>query len=313
MLKYVGKRLLLAIPMLIIVSVVMFVLASILPGDPAVTILGEDATPEALAALRDQMGLNLPWYQQYVQWALAALHGDFGTSIFGGQSVQTVIMERLPVTLSLMVASTLVIAVVGVGLGLLSAVRGGWVGRVLDSVSMLGLALPTFALAVVLVTLLAVNVHIFPATGYFPATEGIGRWLWGLVLPVVAMSLSGTTLVAKQMRDSALEVLSRDSIRVLRANGISERSILFRHVLKNAAIPATTVLGVGAINALTGAVFIENVFVLPGLGSLATQSTLTHDMPVLLGLGVYFTLIVVVTNLVVDVVYGFINPKVRVS
>ncbi|MFJ2619227.1 ABC transporter permease [Glutamicibacter sp. NPDC087344] len=308
-----GKRLLLAVPMLLIVSMVMFVLASILPGDSAATILGEEATPESLAALREQMGLNLPLYQQYWNWATDAIRGDFGTSIFGGQDVVTVIVYRLPVTVSLMVLSTLVIGVVGAVLGLLSAVKGGWIGRFLDAFSLFGLAIPSFAFAVVLVSLFAVTVRAFPATGYMSLEDGFGNWIWSLTLPVIAMSLSGTTLVAKQMRDSALEVLSRDSIRVLRANGISERSILFRHVLKNAAIPATTVLGVCVVGALTGAVFIENVFVMPGLGSLATQSTMTHDMPVLLGLGVYFTLIVVGVNLLVDVVYGFINPKVRVS
>lgn len=313
MLKYVGQRLLLAVPMLIIVSLVMFLLASILPGDPAATILGEEATQESLALLREQMGLTLPLYQQYWNWATAALTGDFGTSIYGGQPVLTVIMSRLPVTLSLMLLSTIVIAVVGAVLGLLSAVKGGWLGRTLDALSLVGLAVPSFAVAVIVVAFLAVGARLFPATGYVPLEDGVGGWLWALVLPVFAMSLSGTTLVAKQMRDSALEVYSRDSIRVLRANGIGERSILFRHVLKNAAIPATTVLGVCTVSALTGAVFIENVFVLPGLGSLATQSTMTHDMPVLLGLGVYFTLIVVVVNLAVDIVYGFINPKVRVA
>lgn len=313
MLRYVGRRLLIAIPMLVLVSLIMFVLASILPGDPAATILGEEATSESLAALRDQMGLNLPWYQQYWNWAVNALQGDFGDSIFSGYSVLTLILNRLPVTLSLMVLSTVAIAVVGGVLGLLSALKGGWVGRFLDAFSLVGLAVPSFAVAVVFVSIFAVGLRLFPATGYVEFGDGPGRWVWALVLPVAAMSLSGITLVAKQMRDSALDVLSRDSIRVLRANGISERSVIFRHVLKNAAIPATTVLGICVVNALTGAVFIENVFVLPGLGSLATQATLTHDMPVLLGLGVYFTLIVVAVNLVVDVLYGFLNPKVRVS
>ncbi|GAA3668962.1 ABC transporter permease [Arthrobacter ginkgonis] len=313
MFGFVLRRFAISVPMIVIVSMVMFLLSSIVPGDQAATILGEDATPEAVAKLREQLGLNLPLYQQYANWALGALRGDLGNSIYSGQSVVEILGDRLPVTVSLMVLSTLVIAVVGAGLGLLSAVKGGWLGRFLDALSLVGLAVPSFAVAVLFVSVFAVGLRIFPATGYAPLERGFGPWLMALALPVAAMSLSGTTLVAKQMRDSALDILARDSIRVLRANGISEASILYRHVLKNASIPATTIVGIGAIGALTGAVFVENVFVLPGMGSLATASTLNHDLPVLLGLSVYFTLVVLCINLVVDLVYGFLNPKVRVS
>ncbi|MDQ0693083.1 ABC transporter permease [Arthrobacter sp. W4I7] len=313
MFGFVLKRFAISLPMIVIVSMVMFVLSSIVPGDQAATILGEDATPEAAAKLREQLGLNLPLYQQYANWAGKALQGDLGHSIYSGQPVVEILGDRLPVTVSLMVLSTVVIAIVGAGLGLLSAIKGGWLGRSLDALSLVGLAVPSFAVAVLFVSVFAVGLRIFPATGYAPLERGAGLWLMAMVLPVAAMSLSGTTLVAKQMRDSALDVLARDSIRVLRANGVSETSILYRHVLKNAAIPATTIVGIGAIGALTGAVFVENVFVLPGMGSLATASTLNHDLPVLLGLSVYFTLVVLCINLLVDVVYGFLNPKVRVS
>jgi peptide/nickel transport system permease protein len=307
------RRLAISLPMVIGVSIAMFLLASIVPGDQAQTILGEEATPESISALREQLGLNLPLYQQYWNWAVGAVQGDLGNSIYSGQPVVQIIADRLPVTGSLVVLSTMVIAVFGAGLGLLSAFKAGWLGRTLDTVSLIGLAVPSFAVAVLLVSLFAVTFRVFPATGYVPLSESPGDWLLSLVLPVAAMSLTGVTLVAKQMRDSALDALERDSVRVLRANGISEKSILFRHVLKNAAMPSVTVVGVAAVASLTAAIFVENVFVLPGLGSLATSATLTHDLPVILGLGVYFTVIVIAINLLVDITYGILNPKVRVS
>lgn len=313
MISVLVRRILLAIPLVIVVSMVMFVLASLVPGDQARTILGENASPEQVEALRQQLGLNLPLYQQYANWALSAARGDFGASIFSGQSVVSIVATRLPVTLSLMVLSTILIAVVGGALGLFSALRGGWFGRFLDAASLVGLAVPSFAIAILLVSVFAVSIRIFPATGYVPFSENPAGWLWALILPVIALSLGGTTLVAKQMRDSVLDALGRDYVRMMRANGIPERSIIFRHVLKNASIPSITIVGVGAVASLTSTVFVENVFVLPGLGTLATQSTLNHDLPVLLGLGVFFTLMVILINLVVDVMYGVLNPKVRIS
>lgn len=313
MLSMLFRRLVLVIPMVIVVSVIMFLLASLVPGDQARAILGESATPQSLEALREQLGLNLPWYHQYLNWALSALRGDLGSSIYSGESVVSILAGRFAVTASLALLSTIVIGVIGIGLGLLSALRGGVVGRILDSVSLFGLAVPSFAIAILLVSVFAVTIRIFPATGYSPIEKGFGPWIWALVLPVVALSLGGTTLVAKQMRDSAKEALNKDYVRFLRANGVGETSIVLRHVLKNASIPTVTILGIGAISALTGTVFIENVFVLPGLGTLATQVTLNHDLPVLLGVGVLFTLIAVVISLVVDVFYGVLNPKVRTS
>lgn len=313
MLSMLLRRFVLVIPMVIVVSVIMFLLASLVPGDQARAILGENATPESLAALRDQLGLNLPWYHQYLNWAQNALQGDLGASIYNGESVVSILAGRFPVTASLALLSTLVIAAAGISLGLLSALRGGVLGRILDAVSLFGLAVPSFAIAILLVSVFAVTVRIFPATGYAPIASGIGPWIWALVLPVVALSLGGTTLVAKQMRDSAKEALQKDYVRFLRANGVGEVSIVLRHVLKNASIPSITILGIGAVSALTGTVFIENVFVLPGLGSLATQVTLNNDLPVLLGIGVLFTLFAVVISLVVDLLYGVLNPKVRTA
>lgn len=311
MIALVLRRLLYAVIMVVLVSLIMFLLVGLIPGDPATAILGDEATAAQIEALRAELGLNLPWYERYFNWLLGLFQGDLGRSIFSGEDVLTLLNLRLPVTLSLMLLSTIVIAVIGGTLGLLSAVRGGWVGRTLDAISLVGLALPSFWVAVVLVVLFAVTWPIFPATGFVPINVNPSLWLMSLVLPVAAMSLTGVTMVAKQMRDSALDAMSRDYTRVLRANGVSERSILFKHILRNASVPSTTVLGMTVASAATGAVFVENVFVLPGLGAMAVTATLNSDMPVILGLGVYFTVVTIVINLIVDFLYGVLNPKIR--
>lgn len=312
MIRLIVERLVLSVLLVLIASAAIFFLMSLVPGDPARTILGANATPDLVARLREQLGLDQPLPVQYGDWLAGLLHGDLGESVLSGDPVLSLIAVRAPVTLSLVLLSTLVVAVVGAGLGLLSAVRGGAIGRFLDAISLVGLALPSYWVAIVLVAVFAVAVRVFPATGYTPIADDPGRWLLSLVLPVAALSLGGVTIVAKQMRDSALDVLSRDYIRVLRGSGVRERSILLKHVLRNAALPSLTVVGITVVGSLTGAVFVENVFVLPGLGSLVTQATTSHDLPVVLGVGVVFTLFVVVVNLVVDVLYGVLNPKVRV-
>ena len=313
MARLIINRLILSVVLVFISSVAIFLLMALVPGDPARTILGANATPQSIAYLRQQLGLNEPLYLQYGQWLLGALHGDLGNSVFSGVSVISEIASRIPVTLSLILLSTVVIALLGGTLGLLSAIKGGWLGRLLDTISLVGLALPSFWVGVVIVAVFAVALTIFPATGYVPLTFSPGLWILSLILPVAALSLAGVTILAKQMRDSALDVLSRDYIRVLRGNGISERSILFKHVLRNAALPSLTVLGITVVGSLAGAVFVENVFVLPGLGTLVTQATTTHDIPVVLGVGLFFTLFVIIVNLLIDIGYGLLNPKVRLS
>jgi peptide/nickel transport system permease protein len=313
MVRLIVNRLLLSVVLIVISSIAIFFLMSLVPGDPARTILGANATPDAVARLRDQLGLNQPLLTQYASWLGGVIHGDFGKSVFSGDPVGTLIIARVPVTLSLMVLSTLVIAVLGTALGLASAVRGGALVKLLDAISLIGLALPSYWVAILLVALFAVAIRIFPATGYIPFADNPGGWLLSLVLPVAALSLGGVTIVAKQMRDSAMDVLARDYIRVLRATGVRERSIVWKHVLRNASLPSLTVLGLTVVGALTGAVFVENVFVLPGLGTMVTQATTSHDLPVVLGVGVFFTLFVIIVNLAIDLLYGVLNPKVRVQ
>jgi peptide/nickel transport system permease protein len=307
------RRLLMSVVLIFVSTATIFVLMSFVPGDAAQAILGENATPQSVEYLRQQLGLDQPLWTQYANWVVGLLHGDLGTSIYSGEPVTRLLMARLGVTMSLMIGSTVVIAVLGVIIGLASALREGWVGRLIDSLSLVGFALPSFWIAIVLVAVFAVALRWFPATGYVPPAAGVGPWLNSLILPVAAMSLSGITVAAKQMRDSARTELERDYVRVLRSTGVSETRIVLLHVLRNASIPTTTIIGLMAVGALSGAVFIENVFVLPGLGSLVTSAATRHDLPVILGVGVAFTVIVIVINLVVDLAYSSLDPRVRQS
>ncbi len=313
LMRIVGFRAITAIPLILLVSFIIFALESLVPGNPAETILGQNATPQNVAALDRQLGLNKPLLVGFWNWLDGVLHGHLGTSVISGESVGTLLSARLPVTLSLVVLSVIVSAIVGTALGLASARRGGWVGRLLDVVSLTGLALPSFWVGTMLVAVFAVKIRIFPATGYEAFGQSPTGWIVHLILPVAALSLLGVASVAKQSRDAILSALEADYIAMLRGNGMSEREIMFKHVLRNAAMPIVTVLGVVAIGTLGGTVFVESVFVLPGLGSLATQSTVDHDLPVILGIGLYFTIIVVVINLLVDITYGLLNPRAKTT
>jgi len=294
-----------------VVSTITFVLQALIPGDAAVEILGGEASPEAIHALQNQLGLNKPIYSQYWDWLTKAVHGNLGTSLVTGKPVAHELNAKLPITLSVVIGATVVAVLIGVSLGILSATRGPRVARTVDAASAFGLAVPHFWLALILVEAFAVTLRVFPATGYVPFTSSPVEWGRSLVLPVIALGVGGATLVAKQTRDQMMEVMSRGFIMNLRANGLSERSIVFRHAARNAAIPVVTVVGLIFIGALGGTVFVETVFVLPGLGAAVVNATNFHDLPVVQGIAVYFTLIVIAANLCIDLSYGWLNPKVR--
>jgi peptide/nickel transport system permease protein len=310
--RVVVRRLLLAAPLLFVVSALSFVLVSLTPGDAAREILGPTASPEEYAQLRQSLGLDQPIYEQYWHWLQHALAGDLGTSLLTGEEVTQAINVRLPTTLSLIVLSLLVIAVAGVSLGVLSAVRGGPVGRFVDTFSLLGYALPSFWVGALLVSLFAVKLGWFPAIGYVPLADSPEQWLRSLALPVIALSLHSVAVLVKQTREAMLDALGSEYVRMARANGIPERSLRYRHALKNASIRVITILGLITVGLLGGTVIVESVFALPGVGGLAVNASVRHDIPVVQGIVVYFTVIVVVVNLVIDVAYTWLNPKVRV-
>jgi len=312
-----ARRVLVAVPLLFVVSILTFVLERLAPGDPVETILGNQAiggaggTEAQYAALRAKLGLNHPIWIQYWDWLREAVHGNLGASLFSGEAVTNAIDGRLPVTLSLVIGSVLLSAIFGVALGVLGAVRGGRLSRSLDVVALVGFAFPSFWLGLALIELFAVRMHLLPAIGYVNLRTSAGGWARSLILPVCSLGVGGVAAVARQTRDAMLDVLQRDFIRNLRANGFSERSIILKHALKNAAIPVITVLGLLTVGLLSGSVAIEQVFALPGLGSLAVTATSQHDTPIVQGVVLYFALIVIGVNLVLDIAYGWLNPKAR--
>jgi peptide/nickel transport system permease protein len=311
MLGVVVRRLLLSIPLLLITSLITFVLQSLIPGDAARTIVGIGGTQEAYERVRRELGLNLPLWQQYVDYLGKALHGDLGSSLFSGEPVLDTILQRLPVTLSVIVGATLLAAVIGIVLGSIAARYGGALGRAIDVLSLVGLALPNFWLGLILIAAFAVAIPLFPATGYVAFSQDPGLWISSITLPVVALAIGGIAQVAKIARDGVSDALQQDYIRTLRASGVPERSLLWKHGLKNAGIPVITVVGLGFVGALSASLFVENVFVLPGLGNLVSVATDQHDVPVIQGVALAYTVIVVIVNLVIDISYAFLNPKVR--
>ncbi|MDX3726177.1 ABC transporter permease [Streptomyces caniscabiei] len=313
MLPLILRRLALSIPLLVAVSAITSLLESFVPGDPARTILGINASEEQYDALRAALHLDKPFAEQYWLYLRDVLHGDFGISLFSGESVLTVIGQRLPVTLILVIGATVLSTLVGVLLGVYSATRGPVTRRVTDVMSLMGSALPNFWVALMLVSLFAVKFPIFPATGYTPFAQSPGQWAAGLVLPVVALSIGGVALISKMTRDAMLSTLGLDYIRTLRASGVGHASIVWKHALRSCGMPVATAIGITMISYIPGTILVENIFTLPGLGTTVVDATNQHDLPVVQGLTITFTVMVIVINLLVDVLYSLLNPKVRVA
>lgn len=311
MLRIIIRRILLSIPLVIVVSAITFVLETLVPGDPARSLLGVSATPEQYQALRDALHLDQPVLQQYWLYLQNAIHGNLGSSIFTDEPVTQLMGERLPVTLALLVGGTLIASLIGVLFGVYSATRGRVARRVVDVVSLLGNSIPNFWIALVLAAVFAVGLNLFPATGFVPFEDSASGWLQSLVLPVVALAIGGIALIAKVTRDAMLSTLSLDYIRTFRASGVSERSIIWKHALRNSGLSVATAIGLTMISFIPGTVLVENVFVLPGLGTAVVDATNQHDIPVVQGVAITFTVIVILVNLIVDIAYGLLNPKVR--
>ncbi|HTW98568.1 MAG TPA: ABC transporter permease [Acidimicrobiales bacterium] len=313
MLGFLLRRLALSVPLFLLVSLLTFVTVAFIPGDPAVRILGAGHTLAEYHAFDVKIGLTEPVLVQYWHWLDRLLHGSLGSSLFTYQSVAAQLDQRLPVTLSLVLGATLVSLVLGTSLGVAAALWRGPIARLIDVVTWAGFAVPNFWLGLVLVELFAVRAHLLPASGYVSFSQSPGDWARSLVLPVLTLAAAGTTGIAKQTRNAMTEAMSREYVTALRLAGVRRPAIVFRHALRNAALTIVTVAGLFFVAMLGGTILVENVFVLPGLGGLAVQAATDHDLPVIEGVVVYFTLIVIAVNILIDLSYAWLNPRVRVS
>lgn len=315
MIGYIGRRLLALIPLLLIISFVVFSLVLLLPGDPARAIAGgATADDETVQAVREDLHLDEPFLQQYARWAGGAVRGDLGESWFEKRSVADEIRTRFPVTLSMVIGGVFVALLIGVPLGLLAGTRSGsGIDRAVTGVTSVGVAMPDFWLAIILVSVFAVNRNLLPSSGYVPLWEDPRQWFEHLILPWIAIGIGGSATIARQLRGGLADELQSDYARTARAKGLPSRRVVMKHALKNASMPAVTVLGIQIAYAMGGTVIMEQIFGIPGMGSYALQALGNRDLPVIQAVVMLTAIIFLVMNLLVDLVYAYLNPKVRIG
>lgn len=313
MLPFVLRRLASGVVLVFVISLLAYTLLYLGGGDIARRILGQNAAQATVDQKAAELGLDQPLLAQFWHWLTSALQGDLGRSWFTGQLVASGVSSRLAVTLSIVIGATLVSAVIAVILGVLAARRGGWIDALVQFITVVGFAIPGFLIALYLVLIFAINLHWFKATGYIPITTSFTGWLASVTLPIAALSFAAIAAVTQQVRGSVLDALSRDYVRTLRSRGLSMNRVVYKHVLRNAGGPALAILALQFIGLLGGAIIIEQVFALPGLGQLTVQATASGDIPIVMGVVIATAIIVVVVNLLIDIAQAALNPKVRLS
>lgn len=312
MLGFVLRRTLAVVPVLLVVAVLVFLLLRMVPGDPAAVIAGDSATPEQVAALRERLGLERPIPVQFAIWLGDVLRGDLGESYFFRKPVAELIAQRLEPTLALGLAALVIAVGVAVPLGVVAAFRQGtWIDRTVMGLSVAGFSMPVFVLGYLLVYVFAVRLEWLPVQGYARLSEGLLPFLERLVLPAVTLSVVYVALVARITRTSVLEVLDEDYVRTARAKGLTDREVLVRHALRNAAVPILTIVGIGLAVLIGGAVVTESVFAIPGLGRLTVEAVLSRDFPVIQALILLFATGYVFVNLAIDIGYAMLDPRIR--
>ncbi len=312
MFSFLARRLLATIPVLLIVSLLVFLMLRLTPGDPAAVMAGDAANTEQIAQIRANLGLDRSIPEQYAIWFASLLRGDLGQSFYYKTGVATLIGQRLEPTLSLAAITISIAVLVAVPLGVLAAWRfGGWLDRGLMAFSVLGFSIPIFVLAYMLIWLVSLKLGWLPVQGYKRIADGVGPWLYHLTLPSITLSVIYIALIARVTRASVLETLGEDYIRTARAKGLPEATVLVRHALTNAAVPIITVIGIGIALLIGGVVVTESVYAIPGLGRLTVDAVLARDFPTIQGVILLFSFAYVMVNLLVDLSYVFFDPRIR--
>ena len=312
MLKYAGKRVLGVIPVLLGVSIIVFLILHFTPGDPALIILGPRATPQALTEVRRQLGLDLPIHEQYVRCMVNILKGDWGRSLLYKTPVTELIGQRLPATMILTVAALVIATAFGIFAGIISATKQySWQDRTLMTMALVGFCLPVFWLALIMQLFFSIRLGILPVAGInSPGVNSLGDTLKHLILPSVTLAIGTMATIARMTRGSMLEVVRQDYIRTAKAKGVSRRGIAYKHALRNALIPVVTVVGSQFGYLLSGEVLLETVFSWPGLGTLMINGILARDFPLVQGIILFVATIYVLVNLLVDLLYSVLDPRI---
>ena len=309
---YILRRLVEMIPVLFLVSLMVFSIIHLTPGDPALLILGEEVTPEKLTALRHQLGLDQPIPVQYGLWLSNVLRGDLGRSVRTQQPVLEAIVQRLPPTVELTLFATVISLSVAIPAGIISAARRNSASDMASTVlALLGISMPNFFLAILLIFVFALKLRWLPPIGYTPLNQDVIGNIKGMMLPGLTLGAATAALISRQTRSSLLEVLNQDYIRTARAKGLADRAVILSHGLKNAMIPVATVIGLQVGALLGGAIVTETIFVLPGVGRLVVDSIFSRDFPVVQGAVLFLALVYLFANLVVDILYVFLDPRIR--
>ncbi len=312
MLTFIIRRLAATIPVMGIVALFVFLLLHLSPGDPATIIAGDYASPADIARIRAQLGLDQPLHIQFTTWLIQLSRGDLGVSIFSNLPVSQLILQRVEPTLSLALTTLIFAIVVAIPLGILAAWKAGsWIDRTVMAFSVLGFSTPVFVLGYALIYIFALQLGLFPVQGFVSITDGIVPFLHRLVLPSITLSVIFIALFARITRASILEILNEDYIRTAKSKGLGERSILARHALPNAAVPIVTVIGIGFALLIGGVVVTESVYNIPGLGRLTVDAVLRRDYPVIQGIILVFSGLYVLVNLIIDLLYVALDPRIR--
>lgn len=312
MYAFIARRLLSTLPVLIFVAVFVFLILRLTPGDPAALMVGDMGTEEDLARVREALGLQGSLLSQFTLWVGELLRGNLGESYYFKTSVGALIAQRLEPTLSLAALTIVMAVLIAVPLGVVAAARhGGWLDRMLMGFSVLGFSVPVFVIGYLLIWVFSLKLGWLPVQGYSRLSGGVGPWLSNLVLPAITLSLVYTALIARVTRAAVAEALTEDHVRTARAKGLSETAVLMRHALANAAVPIVTVVGIGIALLIGGVVVTETVFAIPGLGQLTVDAVLSRDFPVIQGVILLFSVVYVLINLLIDLSYVLLDPRIR--